>query len=86
MFPTHRCRDLLQPTANGKDQRAEPIELCDDDRRLMLARGLQGLGELRPAIKCVGTVACLDLFERLNKIVTFRTCEPWQRRLLGFEP
>jgi hypothetical protein len=42
----HQARDEM-------DIRAQPIELGDDDRRLVLARGLERRGQLPPAIERV---------------------------------
>jgi hypothetical protein len=64
------------------DVAAQPIELRNDDRRLVLARGFESGRELGPAIKRIGPLASFHLLERFDQLIALSLGEPRESCLL----
>ena len=64
------------------DVAAQSIQLCNDDRGLVLFGCLQRRRQLRSTIERIGALPCFDLLERLKEIIALSFGETGQCCLL----
>ena len=76
---------MIHQAADEVNVAAEPVQLGDDDRRLVPLGELESGCQLRALIWRVGALARLNLSESLNQLVILGLGEPGERRLLRFQ-